>query len=133
MTLNLTNRAKCSGPNTITSWFKFFPNGTSTAALTVQGDTGQVASVIRTGTAGTFTVTMNDAYRRVMVRAQVQHVTAADLVAQVGSFTNEGGASPFSFVVRVLAGATPTDITANANSAVHVEFVSINSNVDQTT
>jgi 23S rRNA U2552 (ribose-2'-O)-methylase RlmE/FtsJ len=132
MTLNLTNRAKCAGPNTITSWFKFFPNGTSTAALTVQGDTGQVASVIRTGTAGTFTVTMNDAYRRVIIRPVVQHVTAADLVAQLGVISNQGTSTPLSFVVRVLAGATPTDITANADSAVHIEFTSINSNVDAT-
>ena len=130
MTQNLTNRAKCVGPNTQCAWFKFFPNGTSTAALTIVGDTAQVASVIRTGTAGTFTVTMNDAYRRVVIVPVVQHVTAADLVAQVGAITNQGGASPLSFVIRVLAGATPTDITADANSSVMVYFASINSSTD---
>lgn len=130
MTLNLNNRAKCAGPNTITSWFKFFPNGTSTAALTVEGDKGQVASVVRTATAGTFTVTMNDAYRRVVIVPVVQHVTAADLVAQVGVISNQATSTALSFTIRVLAGATPTDITADANSCVMVYFASINSNTD---
>lgn len=86
---------------------------------------GGVASVTRDGsTAGTYLVTLSAPYLRVLtMRASVRHTTAADLVAQFGDFTMGSGTTPTSFTIRVLAGATPTDITANANSSVSFEVV----------
>lgn len=97
---------------------RFFPNGTSTSALTCYTD-GGVVSVIRTGTAGTYTITLSDKYARLIgFRANVQHTTAADLQPQLGDVD----LTAKTIVVRVLAGATPTDIAANANSSVSFEF-----------
>ncbi len=106
---------------------RFFPNGTSTSALTCQTD-GGVVSVIRTGTAGTFTVTLADKYARLIGwRLGVQHTTAIDLQPQLGDVD----LTAKTFVVRVLAGATPTDITANANSSVSFEFTFQDSTLTQ--
>lgn len=106
------------GPNIKVIGGRFFPNGTSTSALTCYTD-GGVTSVIRTGTAGTFTVTLTDKYARLIGwKIGVQHTTAADLVAQLGDVD----LTAKTFVIRVNAGATPTDITANANSSVTFEF-----------
>lgn len=102
---------------------RFFPNGTSTSALTVRGS--GVASVVRTGSAGVFEVTLEDAWPEtalINAQATVQHTTAADLVAQCGDFTAGTASAAAKIVVRVNAGATPTDITANANSSVSVEL-----------
>lgn len=110
--------AKRFGPAITKIGGRFFPNGTSTSALTVQTD-GGVVSVIRTGTAGTFTVTLADKYQRLVgYTLCVQHTTAADLVPQLGDVD----LTAKTIVVRVNAGATPTDITANANSSVAFEF-----------
>jgi hypothetical protein len=106
--------------------FRFFPQGTSTTAFTVANGNlvtdGGVASVQRTSNAGEFTVTLDDSYLKVLaIKAQVQHTTAVDLVPQLGNISNLGSASPVTFIVRLLAGATGTDMTANANSSVFVE------------
>ncbi len=101
---------------------RFFPNGTSTSPLTFVGK--GVASVVRTGSAGVFTVTLSEEYAQLIsATATVQHTTAADLVAQFGAFSNVGTSSPVSFTLRVLAGATGTDITANADSSVFFQIV----------
>ncbi len=111
------------GPNIKLIGGRFFPAGTSTAAPTCQTD-GGVVSVIRTGTAGTFTITLQDVYARLIGwKLSVQHTTAADLVAQLGDVS----LTAKTFVVRVNAGATPTDITANANSSVSFEFTFMDS------
>lgn len=112
------NVVKRFGPNIKEIGGRFFPNGTSTSALTVKSD-GGIVSVIRTGTAGTFTITLQDKYTELLeFRAQVQHTTAADLQPQLGDVD----LTAKTIVVRVLAGATPTDITANANSSVSFNF-----------
>ncbi len=105
----------------------FFPNGTSTTAMTVAAGTlvtdGGVANVTRTATAGTYLVTLDDHYLRVINKnCSVQHTTAADLKAQFGDFTMGSGTTPTSFTIRVVAVATPTDITANANSSVSFDI-----------
>ncbi len=101
---------------------RFFPNGTSTSPLTFVGK--GVASVVRTGSAGVFTVTLSEEYAQLIsATATVQHTTAADLVAQFGAFSNVGTSNPVSFTLRVLAGATGTDITANADSSVFFQIV----------
>lgn len=101
---------------------RFFPNGTSTTAMTVSAGTlvGKgIANVTRTASAGVFTVTLDDTYVKVVAfDACVQHTTAADLQTQFGAFSNVGTGTNVSFTLRVLAGATGTDITANADSSV---------------
>jgi hypothetical protein len=96
---------------------RFFPNGTSTSPLPFVGE--GIASVVRTASAGVFTVTLLDSYAQLIsATADVQHVTAADLEPQYGAFANLGTSEPVSFTLRVLAGSTGTDITANADSSV---------------
>lgn len=102
---------------------RFFPNGTSTAALTTRGS--GVSGVVRTGAAGVFTVTLEDPWPSAALigaQATVQHTTAVDLVAQLGDFTAGTAAANATITVRLNAGATPTDMTANANSSVSVEL-----------
>lgn len=101
---------------------RFFPNGTSTTPMTVAAGTlvGKgIASVTRTSNAGEFTVVLEEAYYKVVAfDAVVQHTTAADLQPQFGAFSNVGTGTPVSFTLRVLAGSSGTDITANADSSV---------------
>ncbi len=100
----------------------FYPNGNSTTPMTVAAGTLKgkgITSVTRTGTAGTYTVVLDDTYYKLIAHnVSVQHTTAVDLKAQLGDISNVGTSTVVSFVVRVLAVATPTDITANANSSV---------------
>lgn len=101
---------------------RFFPNGTDNNPLTFTGK--GVASVVRNATAGVFIITLLDSYAQVTsFTADVQHVTAADLETQFGAFSNVGTSTPVSFVLRVLAGATPTDITGNADSSVSFQIL----------
>jgi hypothetical protein len=102
---------------------RFFPNGTSNDALTVRGS--GVKGVVRNAAAGVFVVTLEDKWKTAQLigfSATVQHTTAADLVAQLGDFTDGTASVDSSVIVRVNAAATPTDITANANSSVSVEL-----------
>lgn len=123
------NLDRVGGREMRTLRFRFFPNGTSTTPMTKAAGTlydygGCITDVTRTGTAGTYLVTTTlKGFRVVGGKPNVQHVTAADLQGQFGTISNEGSvSSPLTFTVRVLAGATPTDITANANSSVLVEL-----------
>jgi hypothetical protein len=120
-------RGLTNGVQRKTLVFRFFPQGTSqtpltTAAGTLRDPGGVVANVTRTSTAGKFLVTMVDPYYRVIdVRPSVQlNGDTTDLTAQWGAVTNEGTALPLQFVVRLLAGATNTDMAANANNSVSV-------------
>ncbi len=120
------DRARVFGPQIKDIQFRFFPQGTSTTAFTVANGNlvsdGGVASVQRTSNAGEFTVTLEDSYRiPLSIQAQVQHTTAVDLKAQIGNISNVASATPITFIVRLLAVATGTDMTANANSSVFVQ------------
>lgn len=102
---------------------RFFPNGTSTNPLSFSGS--GVKSVVRTGSAGVFTVTFEDKWKGTQLcgfKALVQHTTAVDLVAQLGDFTDGTSAVDASVLVRLNAVATPTDMAANANNSVGLEF-----------
>lgn len=118
----IANPLRTNGVERLSLSFTFYPNGTSTSPLTIkQGHDNFVASVIRTATAGTFTVTLSKAFSVVLAKhATVQSTTAADLYAQVGDVANEGTSTPLTVVVRLLTGATPTDLAANANNSVSV-------------
>jgi len=106
--------------------FRFYPQGTSTTALTTVAGTlrdpgGLVANVTRTATAGVFTINLADpAYRIVGGQATVQVVANnVDLFAQFGTIT-EGSAANATAVVRLMTGTTATDLSANANHSVLV-------------
>jgi hypothetical protein len=103
---------------------RFFPNGASAADAQLErhDPNGDVASVLRTAQ-GTWQVILNYGVQKVLsMQATVQHPTAADLVPQFGSLTNEGTADPLTFVVRANAVATATDITGNANASISLQL-----------
>lgn len=109
--------------------FRFYPQGSSTTPLTTAAGTlrdpmGCVANVTRTATAGKFTVTMNDAFYKVIAISPNVQLSAdtTDLTPQVGDVSNEGTATPLSFVVRLLTATTNTDMAANANNSVMVQL-----------
>jgi hypothetical protein len=121
----MRDRPKVFGPEIKDYQFRFFPNGTSTTAMTVALGTvlsdGGVTSVTRTSNAGEFTVVMDEPNLEILgIQGTVQHTTAADLKVQIGNITQTS--TGLSFIVRVLAVATGTDITANANSSVMIQM-----------
>lgn len=110
--------AKRFGPKIKVVGGRFFPNGTSQSPLTVKTD-GGVASVIRTASAGVFTITLQDKYAELLsYHIDVQHTTAVDLKAQLGDVD----LTAKTITIRLVAVATGTDMTANANSSVSFEF-----------
>ena len=102
---------------------RFFPQGTSNPTVNPFDSRG-IASVVRNGTAGEFLITLNDTWRRLTaITATVQMATATDLVPQVATVANFGTSTAPTIILRLLAGATPTDMAANANNSVSVELV----------
>lgn len=106
----------------------FYPQGTSNTAYTVAAGTlagGKgVASVARNASAGEFLITLQDPYKRLLSRyGSVQMAAATDLHLQFATIANLGTSSNVTVLVRTLAGATPTDIAANANNSVSVTLV----------
>jgi hypothetical protein len=100
---------------------RFFPQGASAPTVPAASNRG-VASITRTA-AGTFLITLSDAYRRLIsAQATVQHTTAVNLVPQFGDVSNIGTSSPATFVLRLNAVATATDMAANANNSVAYEL-----------
>lgn len=100
---------------------RFFPAGTGAVTGTVGSG---IKSVSRTGV-GTFAVTFEDKWKTAQLvgfTPGVQHTTAVDLKAQLGDFTDGTAAVDASAVVRLVAVAAATDMAANANNSVSVEF-----------
>lgn len=102
---------------------RFFPAGTGNPTTTAQ-DVKGVASIVRNGGAGEWLITLQDTYKR-LIRAtgSIQMASATDLTFQVATVANVGTTSAVTVIVRALAGATPTDIAANANNSVFVTLV----------
>ncbi|HEY5955555.1 MAG TPA: hypothetical protein VIV60_03335 [Polyangiaceae bacterium] len=103
----------------------FLPQGTSNTAYTVAAGTlvgGKgVASVVRNATAGEWLITLQDTYARLLSKyGSIQMASATDLTLQFATIANVGTATAPTILVRALAGATPTDIAANANNSVSV-------------
>lgn len=95
------------------------------AAGTLYDPSGCVTSVTRSGVAGAFDVaTTFKGFRVVGAKVQVQLAAAnTSLTGQLGSVSNEGSVTtPISFVVRLLAGATATDMSSNTNNSVLVDL-----------
>jgi hypothetical protein len=121
----MMDRCREYGPGSKKIKFTFFPNGTSTTAMTVAAGTlvtdGGVVSVTRTATAGKFTCLLSNNYLKLLskqVSVQLAGDTT-DLTAQFGTIdlAASGGAT---VIVRLLAGATNTDMSSNANNSVSV-------------
>ena len=127
----MPNGPKALGPATKLIYFKFFPNGNSTANLTVAGNSKLVTSVARTATAGEYLVTMADAYRSVMITPSLQLSASADQKLIVGTVSNEGTSTPLTFQIRCLAIAAASDIAANAQNVIHVRLGVIDSSAEE--
>lgn len=103
----------------------FFPQGTSNPTFTAANCKG-VASIVRNGGAGEWLITLQDCYKRLLSKyGSIQLASAADLNLQFATIANLGSSTnaPVTVLVRALAGATPTDISANANNSVSVTLV----------
>ncbi len=98
----------------------FFPAGTSNPTFTASACKG-VATIVRNGGAGEWLITLQDTYKRLLSKyGSIQMASATDLTFQFATIANVGSASAPTILVRALAGATPTDIAANANNSVSV-------------
>jgi hypothetical protein len=101
----------------------FAPNGSSAVSATSRKGRGW--SVARTDV-GLFTITFTDKYvDLVSAIATAQLATAADIKAQIGTYT----AASKTLVIRLLAVATETEVAADANN--RVNFVCVFSNSSQ--
>lgn len=98
--------------------FSFAPNGSSAIDQTSIKGRG-VASVARSAQ-GVFLITLADAYLALhSAQATIAMSAATDLVPQWGAIdvtTSTGG----TLVLNTNAGATPTDIAANAANRVYI-------------
>ena len=113
-------------PGVVTLGISWATNGASAVDQTSINGRG-VASVARTAQ-GVFTVTMQDVYPTVLAAvATAQLATAADIVAQVGTSTLTANGK--TIVVSLLAGATATDVAADANNRVNLLLILKNSSV----
>lgn len=125
-TRGYTKNSNANGVRPRDAYFRFFPSGNSTTALTVAAGTlhdpgGVMTNVVQTAD-GVFTCTMADpAYRIVFVSPEVQlSAHTVDLEAQVGDITLPTNGSPASFVVRLHTGTTNTTMASNTNNSVMV-------------
>lgn len=101
----------------------FFPQGTSDPTFTASACKG-VASIVRNGGAGEWLITLQDTHKRLLSKwGSIQMASATDLTFQFATIANVGTTSAVTVLVRALAGATPTDIAANANNSVSVTLL----------
>lgn len=106
--------------------FSFAPNGTSAVDQTSIVGRG-IKSVARDAV-GDFTVTLEDKWPALLgAHFTISHNADTDVVPQIAS-EDVGGATP-KIVIRVLAGATPTDIAAHANNRIYGTLILRNSGV----
>lgn len=95
----------------------FAPNGAS--AIVATSNRGKGFTVARTS-AGLFTVTFtNDYMALVAAWATVGLAVAADMHAQIGTYTGPSGTTAATLTIRTIAVATETDIAADANNRVN--------------
>jgi hypothetical protein len=121
----MMDRTRVYGPGSKKIKLRFFPNGTSTTAMTVAAGTlitdGGVTSVTRTATAGKFTIQLSENYLKLLAGHATVQLAAdtTDLHAQLGTvdLTASGGTT---VIVRLLTSTTNTDMSSNANNSVSV-------------
>lgn len=103
----------------------FAPAGTG-APTTVRG---KGATVARTGV-GTYEITFSNVYDRLAsATATMQLASAADIVPQFGTFTAATSSASAKIELRLQAGATPTEVSADANNRVNCSFTFAKSSV----
>jgi hypothetical protein len=123
-----TKTAKTGGVRPRDVYFRFFPSGNSTTALTTAAgtlmDPGGAISNVTQSADGVFTCTLNDpAYRIIFCAPEVQLSAATvDLEAQTGDITLPTNGSGASVVVRLHTGATNTTMASNTNNSVMVHL-----------
>ena len=104
----------------------FKPNGTG--AVTNADNTGYGFSVARTA-AGDFTITLEDGFDHVVsALCSIAHPTDVDLTVQWKALT--AAAATRTFLLTLLAAATPTDMAADAAARVHFCLILANSAVN---
>lgn len=120
--------AKVGGVRPVDVYFRFFPSGNSTTALTEAAGTlvdpgGAVSNVTQTAD-GVFTCTLNDpAYSIIFADPTVQlSAHTVDLVAQTGDITLPTNGTGASVVVRLHTGTTNTTMASNTNNSVMVHL-----------
>ena len=117
---NLTHKA---GSRFVISG-SFAPNGAS--AISSSSVLGAGFTVARSGV-GEYTITLNDSWVAVdSATATLQMAAATDLLLQWGAIDV---VTAKTLVLRAQAGATPTEIAANAANRVHFELVLRNTTV----
>lgn len=91
----------------------FAPNGSSAISSTTSQGLGWTVAYTSTGL---YSVTFSDKFAAFLAAtATIQMATAADVVAQIGTWT----ASTKVLQIRSLAAAVVTDIAADANNRIH--------------
>jgi len=115
----ITNFQRAMGVQPTMITCRFWPNGNSTDPLKFIGM--GVASVVRTATAGLFTITYQNAYKNVLgVSATIQNAASADRFAAVRDIANEDSTDPLTVQVEIFDGASATDPAADDDSSVTV-------------
>jgi hypothetical protein len=118
---------QCEGRDYVDVDLSFAPNGAS--ALVATGVKGKGVTVARTS-AGLFTITFANGYvDLICATATAQLATAADINAQIGTYTAPTATASATLTVRLIAVATETDVAANANNRVNVRCTFAKSSV----
>lgn len=104
----------------------FAPNGGSAVSQASISNGREFVSIARTGT-GAFLIKFAEAYPQLVSKwVDVTANAAIDLKGQFGVYTQAAAGPPFvppQIVLTLLAGATPTDMAANANNRVSFGFI----------
>lgn len=117
--------------------FRFFPNGTNTSALVIapaftatSTSNNMVASVIRTSTAGQFTILLQDPWSDCVNADASAHLnTPATNAGFTFSSASFGAATASSIVCNFVPGGSATDIASNANNWIYIALIVKNSSL----
>lgn len=116
---------RCEGRDYVDVDCSWAPAGTGAPTTTL----GKGVTVTRTDV-GTFKVTFANSYvSLVSATGNVMKATAADLFVQFGAYVAATASADAYITVRTQAGATATEIAADADSRVHCHFVFAKSGV----
>ena len=110
---------------------RIFPNG---ASAPTWSSNGGIASVSRSA-AGKFLVTFEHSYQALAVAQLTAHLTSdvVDSVAQGGDVSNLGTSSAATAVVKIKAGTSNTDLTADPDNWIGCTYVFEDSDIGPVT
>ena len=105
--------------------FSFAPQGTSQPTF-VAADGRGVATIVR-NSAGNFTITLEDAYPRLLsLQSTLAIVSATDIMLQWGAIDV---VIAKTLVIRAVVAAVETDIAANAANRIYVDLALRNTSI----